>query len=113
MASTSGVKRKRVTLSLAQKLELIAKLESGHTVAEVCEIYGVKKQTVSDIKKSKEKLKKYSVSFCIDPSSSKGKEGRLRKHMRTGQDTQLDEAVFEVVSAGEKCWYVSEGCGNS
>ena len=100
MASTSGVKRKRVTLSLAQKLELIAKLESGHTVAEVCEIYGVKKQTVSDIKKSKEKLKKYSVSFCIDPSSSKGKEGRPRKHMRTGQDTQLDEAVLK--------WYRQE-----
>ena len=98
MASTSGssgVKRKRVTLSVAQKLELIGKLESGHTVAQVCAIYGVKKQTVSDIKKSKEKLRKYSVSFCIDPSSSKGKEGRPRKHMRTGQDIQLDEAVLK------------------
>ena len=94
MASSSA-KRKRVTLSLPQKLELIGKLESGHTVAQVCAFYGVKKQTVSDIKKSKEKLKKYSVSFCIDPSSSKGKEGRPKKYMRTGQDSQLDEAVLK------------------
>lgn len=43
MASTDGVKRKRVHLNVAQKLDLIEKLEQGFTVAHVCEIYGVKK----------------------------------------------------------------------
>jgi hypothetical protein len=38
---------------VAQKLELIEKLEGGVTVARVCEIYRVKKQTVSDIRKKK------------------------------------------------------------
>jgi hypothetical protein len=42
-----------VTLSITQKLELIDKLESGVSVARVCELYGVKKQTVSDICKNK------------------------------------------------------------
>ena len=34
---------KPVHLSLAKKLELIRKLESGKAVAELCEEYGVKK----------------------------------------------------------------------
>jgi hypothetical protein len=40
------VKRKRVNLSAAQELELIEKLEGGVTIALVCDIYRVKKQTV-------------------------------------------------------------------
>ena len=43
-------KRKRVNLSVTQKLELIEKIEKGASVAIVCEQYGVKKQTVSDIR---------------------------------------------------------------
>ena len=38
----SGVKKKRVNLSIKQKLELISKLEDGTSVAHVCEVYGVK-----------------------------------------------------------------------
>jgi hypothetical protein len=34
-----GVERKRVTLSIIQKLEFIDKLESGVSVAHVCELY--------------------------------------------------------------------------
>jgi hypothetical protein len=36
---------------------LTEKLESGVSVARACEEYGVKKQTVSDIHKAKDKLK--------------------------------------------------------
>ena len=35
-------KRKRVSLSVMQKLEVIKKLENGANVASVCEQYGVK-----------------------------------------------------------------------
>ena len=45
--STSGIKKKLVNLSIKQKLELISKLE-GASVPRVCELYGIKKQTVSD-----------------------------------------------------------------
>ena len=44
-------KRKHTNLSIGDKLELIKKLESGVSVAKLCEEYGVKKQTVSYIKK--------------------------------------------------------------
>ena len=46
-------------LTINQKLELLRKLERGVSVASVCEEYGVKKQTVSDIRKAKDKLRGY------------------------------------------------------
>ncbi|KAG0722631.1 Retrovirus-related Pol polyprotein from type-1 retrotransposable element R2 [Chionoecetes opilio] len=58
-------KRKRVNLSTAEKLELIKKVESG-----VCVEYGVKKQTVSDIRKAKDKLREYAVKFNVDARSA-------------------------------------------
>jgi hypothetical protein len=45
---------KRANLSVKQKLEFTKKLESGVSVACVCEEYGAKKQTVSDIRKTKD-----------------------------------------------------------
>lgn len=99
MASRDGVKRKRVHLNVAQKLDLIEKLEQGFSVAHVCEIYGVKKQTVSDIRKSKNKLQEFSskysaVSFKFDsPVTS-------RKHMKVAKEKNLEEAVYR--------WYVEQ-----
>ena len=62
-------KRERVNLSVVQLLELIKNIENRASVAGVCEQYGVKKQTVSDIRKSKEKLMKYAALYCVDASS--------------------------------------------
>ena len=45
-----GEKRKCTNLTISAKLELLKKLDSGYSVAKVCEEYGVKKQTVSDIR---------------------------------------------------------------
>ena len=42
-------KRKRGNLSIVEKLELTKKLESLVSAIRVCDEYGVKKQTVSDI----------------------------------------------------------------
>lgn len=96
----SGVKRKRVNLSVAQKLELIKKLESGVSVTRVCDEYGVKKQTVSDIRKSKVKLQEYALKFSIDGSGSKSAGFSARKHMKPAKSQDLDEAVYK--------WYVQE-----
>lgn len=38
---------KQVNLQVVQKLKLIRKLEQEGSVKNVCEVYGVKKQTVS------------------------------------------------------------------
>ena len=59
-----GVVKKRVRLSVAQKLQLIAKLEAGASVQHVCLEYGIAKQTVSDIKKSKPSLLKWKGKGC-------------------------------------------------
>ncbi|XP_011861110.1 PREDICTED: uncharacterized protein LOC105558165 [Vollenhovia emeryi] len=53
MASNNKeMKQKQVCLRLAQKLELIKKLEQGISVTDVCEIYGIHRRTVSNIRKS-------------------------------------------------------------
>ena len=84
--SKQSKKCKRLNLSVMQKLEVIKKLEMGASVASVCKQYGVKKQTVSDNRKSKDKVIKYAASLGVDASSSKSGKVRNRKHMKTSKD---------------------------
>ena len=57
-------------------LELLKKLSSGYSVAKVCEEYGMKKQTLSDIRKAREKLQAFAVKF--DVNVNKDKSGIVR-----------------------------------
>ena len=93
-------KKKLVNLSVMQKLEVVKKLEKGASIASVCKQYCVKKQTVSDIRKSKDKLMKYAALYCIDASSSKSGKVRNRKHMKTGKDQASDAAIMK--------WYIQK-----
>ncbi|KAK3889627.1 hypothetical protein Pcinc_006391 [Petrolisthes cinctipes] len=78
-----------------QKLEVVRKLEKGISVARITEEYGISKQSVSDIKKAKDKLKHYAASFCVDAVSSKSGKVKPRKYMRTGSNSQLDSALMK------------------
>ena len=60
--------------------------DSGASVVHVCEVYGVKKQTVSDIQKNKDKLIQFSLKYSVD--SSKNEEER--KHIKLA-NTQIPE----------------------
>ena len=95
--------RKLVTLSVNQKLEHIRKLEAGASVKSVCEEYGVKKQTVSDIRKAKDKLLAFSLKYNV----VEGRENSFvggRKRMRVSKDENLEEAVTK--------WFVQQrSCG--
>ena len=93
-------KTSKVMLNLQQKLEIIKKLEKGTTVAQICDKYGCKKQTVSDIRKTKEKLRSYATKFSIDSSASKRGKVTARKYMKTGKINLLDEGVMK--------WYLSQ-----
>ena len=93
-------KRKRTNLSIGAKLELIKKMESGVSVARVCDEYGVKKQTVSDIRRSKEKVQAFVVKFDADPSKDKKGVVHKCKHMKVSQNRDLEEAVYK--------WYVQQ-----
>jgi predicted DNA-binding protein YlxM (UPF0122 family) len=94
----SNGKRKRVHLTLTQKLQLIRKLEAGASVSSVCEEFGVKKQTVSDIRKSKDKLTSFALKFSVDKSQSTPVGDR--KHMRLGRDMNIENAVYK--------WYTQQ-----
>ena len=95
-----GEKRKRTNLTISAKLDLLKKLDSGCSVAKVCEGYGVKKQTVSDICKGRGKLEAFAVKF--DVSATKDRSGIVhkRKHMKVCSSKDLEEAVFK--------WYTQE-----
>ncbi|KAG7172019.1 Tigger transposable element-derived protein 7-like 15, partial [Homarus americanus] len=101
---SNTLKRKYVTLSVNQKLELIRKLEAGASVSRVCDEYGVKKQTVSDILKAKDKLIAFPLKYNVDATSKSSSVG-VRKRMRVAKDTNLEEAVTK--------WFVQQrSCGN-
>lgn len=90
-----AVRCKRKNLTVAQKLELLRKLEKGASVRSVCEEYGVAKQTVSDIRKSKDKLVEYSARCCVDVLTSTSGKVASRKYVRTGKGAALDAAVMK------------------
>ncbi|KAG7169737.1 Tigger transposable element-derived protein 7-like 16, partial [Homarus americanus] len=74
------------------------------SVSRVCDEYGVKKQTFSDICKAKDKLIAYSLKYNIDATSKSSSVG-ARKRMRVAKDTNLEEAVTK--------WFVQQrSCGN-
>ncbi|KAG7164253.1 Jerky protein-like 1, partial [Homarus americanus] len=56
---SGGVKRKHRALSIAEKVEVLKKLDSGVSVRTICETYSIGSSTVYDIKKQKEKLLKF------------------------------------------------------
>ena len=51
MPKVPGAPHKHLTIET--KLDLLKKLDEGWSVSRVCDHFGVKKQTVSDIKKKK------------------------------------------------------------
>ena len=90
-----GEKCKRTNLTISAKLELLKKLDSGYSVAKVCEEYGVKKQTVSYIRKARGKLQAFAVEFDVSESKDKSGIAHKRKHMKVCSSKELEEVVFK------------------
>ncbi|XP_042206656.1 tigger transposable element-derived protein 2-like [Homarus americanus] len=85
---SGGVKRKHRALSIAEKVEVLKKLDSGVSVRTICEIYSIGSSTVYDIKKQKEKLLKF-----FSDSGSKRKMF-VRKSMSEGKSAELDQVLI-------------------
>lgn len=51
-------KRKHVTLSIKEKVDILNKLKNGITGKELAEKYGIGTSTISDIKKKSGKIEK-------------------------------------------------------
>ncbi|XP_007520800.1 jerky protein homolog-like [Erinaceus europaeus] len=82
-------KRKRVVLTIKDKLDIIKKLEDGGSSKQLAVVYGIGETTVRDIRKNKEKLITYASSS--DSSSLLAK----RKSMKPSMYEELDRAMLE------------------
>ncbi|CAG9584542.1 unnamed protein product [Danaus chrysippus] len=81
-------KRKRVVLSLKDKINIIDSLNKGETGCKLAEKYGVGASTISDIKKNTDSILLYTCKF------------KHRKVMKKPKNELLDEALF--------CWFLQE-----
>lgn len=82
-------KRKRVVLTIKDKLDIIKKLEDGGSSKQLAVIYGIGETTVRDIRKNKEKIITYASSS--DSTSLLAK----RKSMKPSMYEELDKAMLE------------------
>ncbi|XP_023237333.1 jerky protein homolog-like, partial [Centruroides sculpturatus] len=81
-------KRKRVVLSVSDKLKIIDQLKCGASGSSLARKYGVGNATISDIKKNSNAIKKFA-------SVLDSEDGSLhRKTMRMAENKDLDIAVF-------------------
>lgn len=84
----SGTRKQRVDLNIAQKLEIIKKLDSDISVESLSEEYGVTKETVLDIYKAKDKIMDFYDKYSVregsqeDVQDCSGVEARKRIRMR-------------------------------
>ncbi len=60
MAEKSG-KRKRTVLSIEKKLQICKKLRNGATATDLSKEFEVGKSTITDIRKSEDKLRSFAI----------------------------------------------------
>lgn len=89
MYTMNKEKRKRVVLSIQQKLEIIKQFEDGKSAKTLSQDYGIGDQTVRDLVKQKDKFLKFA---CSSDSSSGMKK---RKTMKKSSFEDLDTAMLE------------------
>ncbi|KAG7160673.1 Tigger transposable element-derived protein 7-like 27, partial [Homarus americanus] len=83
------------SLSLEEKNKVLDRVDAGESMRLVCEEFGIKSSTFYDIKKSRDKIRKYSLSL-EDPGRSK----KVQKRIKPTMFVDLDQAVYK--------WYKHE-----
>ncbi|XP_005333826.2 jerky protein [Ictidomys tridecemlineatus] len=84
-------KRKHLSLSIAQKVELLQKLDAGVSVRCLTEEYGVGTTTIYDLKKQKDKL----LKFYSDSDNQELMKNRKTLHRAKNED--LDRVLIEWI----------------
>ena len=82
-----SMKRKRAVLSIKDKQIIISRLDKGEKGTNLAQEFGISKQQISDIRKNKDKILKFTDS--IETS-----EGLKRKSLKLADDEQLDKALY-------------------
>ena len=88
-----STKRKRAVLSIKDKQIIISRLDKGKKGTNLAQEFGISKQHISDIRKNKDKILKFTDS--IETS-----EGLNRKSLKLADDKQLDKALY--------AWFVQQ-----
>jgi transposase len=91
MSNNEKRSRKHLCLSIAQKIELLQKLDSGVNVRSLTEEYGVGMSTIYDLKKQKDKLFKFFAE------SDEQKLMKDRKTLHKAKNDDLDRVLKEWI----------------
>jgi hypothetical protein len=84
----SSEKRKKVVVSMEQRLEALQRLDKGENIKKVAEEHGVARVTVGDWKKKRSEIEKW----CSARASNEGLKGR--KTMKKCEYEKVSEALF-------------------
>lgn len=87
--SSSGAKRKRVVLSIEQKVDIIRKVEQGETRANIQREFNIGKTTVVDILKAKHDIFKFYAATETNKGLAK------RETLGKAKLVELDEVLWE------------------
>ena len=82
-----GEKRKRVVLSIEDKLKIIKLIESNVSYTVISERFGIGRSTVCDINRTKDEIRRFSQKM-VDMGT---KNAKTRK---VGEYEKLDEALY-------------------
>ncbi|KAG5682959.1 hypothetical protein PVAND_012275 [Polypedilum vanderplanki] len=88
----SSVKRKRVVLTLEEKLEVIALKEQGTSLEEISRIYKIGSTTIKDITKNKKKIKE-----AVDKQRSLGFD-KSRKTLTAAKRPAVEIKLYDWIS---------------
>uniref|UniRef100_G3UBI6 Tigger transposable element derived 4 n=1 Tax=Loxodonta africana TaxID=9785 RepID=G3UBI6_LOXAF len=94
-STVAATTKKKKSLSIEEKIDIINAVESGKKKAEIAAEYGIKKNSLSSIMKNKDKVLEAFESLRFDPK---------RKRLRTAFYTDLEEALMR--------WYRIAQCLN-
>ncbi|GBP73928.1 Jerky protein [Eumeta japonica] len=87
-------KRKRVVLSLKDKINIIDSLKKGETGRKLADKYGVGTSTISDIKKNTDSILLYTCKLDSEDGS------KHRKMMKKPKNELLEDALY--------CWFLQK-----
>ena len=82
-------RRKRVLLTIFQKVEILKKLQHGSSVKMIQEEYNVGKSTIYDLRSDKEKILQYAAE-CESANVMKN-----RRTMKPAKFDELDRVLYE------------------
>lgn len=97
--ASQHIKRKRVVLSIKQKLKVVERIENGHKQGQLAEEYGVGGNTVSEIWKTRTELRKYVAESKLLLTAS----DEQRKILRSAKHKDIESAVWR--------WFCQERSG--